>query len=247
MSHICANVMGHLNQKGFYSVLQILLTAGLARSRPSFSKGSLTAAFSLALRPVVAAQFSDNLLRCFLIHILSVPAIATHVATLTPERLSVIESHDLLRKFILFLSREEQCRDVCVCLEGSHTLCLMGNLIFLSSLNDRVLEEEAAHVVRVLTWMLCYCQKYVSQKKSNLTHWHPVLGWFSQPVDYGLNESMPLLTKQLQHLWGVHLIRILFSDVLSKKLQENQDGARTQAQAASPQNSLPMKSQYGNH
>ena len=42
------------------------------------------------------------------------------------QRLAVIESHDLLRKFILFLSREAQCRDVCVCLEGSHTLCLLG-------------------------------------------------------------------------------------------------------------------------
>ncbi|XP_030357133.1 ubiquitin-protein ligase E3B isoform X2 [Strigops habroptila] len=244
MNHICANIMGHLNQKGFYSVLQILLTNGLARSRPSLSKGSLTAIFSLALRPVVAAQFSDNLLRSFLIHIMSVPAIMTHLATLTPERLVVIESHELFRKFILFLSREAQCRDVCVCLEGSHTLCLLGNLVFLGSLNDKVLEEETAHFVGVLIHMLSYCQKYVSQKKSNLTHWHPVLGWFSQTVDYGLNESMPLLTKQLQHLWGVHMIRILFCDVLSKKLLENQEIAQLPTQPISPQNSLPMKNLF---
>uniref|UniRef100_A0A8C2T736 HECT-type E3 ubiquitin transferase n=1 Tax=Coturnix japonica TaxID=93934 RepID=A0A8C2T736_COTJA len=244
MNHICANIMGHLNQKGFYSVLQILLTNGLARSRPSLSKGSLTAIFSLALRPVVAAQFSDNLLRSFLIHIMSVPAIMTHLATLTPERLAVIESHDLFRKFIIFLSREAQCRDVCVCLEGSHTLCLLGNLVYLGSLNDKVLEDETAHFVGVLIHMLSYCQKYVSQKKSNLTHWHPVLGWFSQTVDYGLNESMPLLTKQLQHLWGVHMIRILFSDVLSKKLLENQEIAQLPTQPVSPQNSLPMKNLF---
>nr|XP_020657546.1 ubiquitin-protein ligase E3B [Pogona vitticeps] len=194
MNHICANIMGHLNQKGFYSVLQILLTNGLARSRPSLSKGTLTATFSLALRPVVAAQFSDNLLRSFLIHIMSVPAIVTHLATLTPERLAVVEQHDLLRKFILFLSREEPCRDVCVCLEGSHVLCLLGNLIYLGSLNDKVLEEETTHFVSVLIQMLSYCQKYVSQKKSNLTHWHPVLGWFSQTVDYGC--FMPDLFKR---------------------------------------------------
>ncbi|XP_032084909.1 ubiquitin-protein ligase E3B [Thamnophis elegans] len=239
MNHICANIMGHLNQKGFYSVLQILLTNGLARSQPSFSKGTLTAAFSLALRPVVAAQFSDNLLRSFLIHIMSVPAIISHLATLTPERLAVMESQDLLHKFLLFLSREEQCRDVCVCLEGSHTLCLLGNLVYLGSLNEKVLQEETGHFVSVLTHMLCYCQKYVSQKKSNLTHWHPVLGWFSQTVDYGLNESMPLLTKQLQHLWGAPMIRILFSDVLSKKLLESQPPP-----APSPQNSLPVKSLF---
>uniref|UniRef100_A0A667ZWG0 Ubiquitin-protein ligase E3B n=1 Tax=Myripristis murdjan TaxID=586833 RepID=A0A667ZWG0_9TELE len=219
LTRICENIMGHLNQKGFYSILQILLTNGLARSRPSLSKGTLTAIFTLSLRPVVAAHFSDNLLRSFLIHIMSVPAVVYHLSVLTPE----VSTHDLLRKFILFLSREEQCLDICVCLEGSHTLCLLGNLIHLGYLNDKVLEEEANHFVKDLTDMLSYCQRYVSQKKSNLTHWHPVLGWFSQTVDYGLNESMPLVTKQLQYLWGVPVIRTLFSDVLSKKLEIKSD------------------------
>lgn len=55
----------------------------------------------------------------------------------------------------------------------------------MGSLNLKMLEEETDGFVSLLTQMLCYCQKYVSQKKSNLTHWHPVLGWFSQSVDYG--------------------------------------------------------------
>lgn len=126
--------------------------------------------------------------------------------------MATIQTHELLRKFILFLSREEQCSDICVCLEGSHTLCLLGivllmktsmfthlfkyisctkcfsfqgNLIHLGYHNEKVLEEEANHFVKDMTDMLSYCQRYVSQKKSNLTHWHPVLGWFSQSVDYG--------------------------------------------------------------
>ncbi|XP_023415188.1 ubiquitin-protein ligase E3B isoform X2 [Loxodonta africana] len=183
--------------------------------------------------------FSDNLLRPFLIHIMSVPALVTHLSTLTPERLTVLESHDMLRKFIIFLRDEDRCRDVCESLEGCHTLCLMGNLLHLGSLSPKVLEEETDGFVSLLTQMLCYCQKYVSQKKSNLTHWHPVLGWFSQSVDYGLNESMPLITKQLQFLWGVPLIRIFFNDILSKKLLENQEMAHVQP--ASPQNVLPVK------
>lgn len=35
----------------------------------------------------------------------------------------------------------------------------------------------------VVTRLLDCCQKYVQNKKSNLTHWHPVLGWFSQKTD----------------------------------------------------------------
>ncbi|KAK7811801.1 hypothetical protein U0070_016873 [Myodes glareolus] len=240
LNHICANIMGHLNQRGFYSVLQVLLTRGLARPRPCLSTGTLTATFSLALRPVVAAQFSDNLMRPFVIHIMSVPALVTHLSTVTPERLSVLESHDMLRKFIVFLRDSDRCRDACESLEGCRTLCLMGNILHLGSLNPKVLEEETDGFVSLLTQMLCYCQKYVSQKKSNLTHWHPVLGWFSQSVDYGLNESMYLITKQLQFLWGVPLIRIFFCDILSKKLLEHPEPAP--AQPSSPQNVLPVKS-----
>ncbi|KAJ8378256.1 hypothetical protein AAFF_G00244600 [Aldrovandia affinis] len=243
LNRICENIMGHLNQKGFYTILQILLTNGLARSRPSLSKGTLTAIFTLSLRPVVAAHFSDNLLRSFLIHIMSVPAVISHLNTLTPECMVTIQSHDLLRKFILFLSREEQCADICICLEGSHTLCLLGNLIHLGYLTEKVLEEEANHFVKDLTDMLSYCQRYVSQKKSNLTHWHPVLGWFSQTVDYGLNESMPLVTKQLQYLWGVSVIRTLFSDVLSKKL-ESQEPTPPPPQPTTSQNNLPVKNLF---
>ncbi|XP_008280282.1 ubiquitin-protein ligase E3B [Stegastes partitus] len=243
LTRFCENIMGHLNQKGFYSMLQILLTNGLARSKPSLSKGTLTAIFTLSLRPVIAAHFSENLLRSFLIHIMSVPAIISHLNVLTPECMTSIQTHDLLRKFILFLSREEQCLDICVCLEGSHTLCLLGNLIQLGCLNEKVLEEEANHFVKDLTDMLSYCQRYVSQKKSNLTHWHPVLGWFSQTVDYGLNESMPLVTKQLQHLWGVSVIRTLFSDVLSKKL-ESQEPTPPPPQPSTSQNNLPVKNLF---
>ncbi|XP_027890096.1 ubiquitin-protein ligase E3B isoform X2 [Xiphophorus couchianus] len=243
LTRICENIMGHLNQKGFYSTLQILLTNGLARSKPSLSKGTLTAIFSLSLRPVIAAHFSENLLRSFLLHIMSVPAVVSHLSVLTPECMALIQTHDLLRKFILFLSREEQCLDICVCLEGSHSLCLLGNLIQLGYLNEKVLEEEANHFVKDLTDMLSYCQRYVSQKKSNLTHWHPVLGWFSQTVDYGLNESMPLVTKQLQHLWGVSVIRTLFSDVLSKKL-ESQESTPPPPQPSTSQNNLPVKNLF---
>ncbi|XP_077457309.1 ubiquitin-protein ligase E3B isoform X2 [Stigmatopora argus] len=243
LTRICENVMGYLNQKGFYSTLQILLTSGLARSKPALSKGTLTAIFTLSLRPVIAAHFSDNLLRSFLLHIMSVPAVTSHLCTLTPECVTSIQTHGLLKKFILFLSREEQCSDICVCLEGSHTLCLLGNLIHLGFLNERIIEEETNRFVKDLTDMLSYCQRYVSQKKSNLTHWHPVLGWFSQNVDYGLNESMPLVTKQLQYLWGVPVIRTLFSDVLSKKL-ESQDPSPLTAQPSTSQNNLPVKSLF---
>lgn len=53
---------------------------------------------------------------------------------------------------------------------------------------------------------------------------------------------MPLVTKQLQFLWGVPLIRTLFCDILSKKLQESQEPVPVAP--ASPQNMLPVKSEW---
>lgn len=57
-----------------------------------------------------------------------------------------------------------------------------------------------------------------------------------------LNESMPLVTKQLQYLWGVPVIRTLFSDVLSKKL-ESQEPTPAPPQPSTSQNNLPVKSE----
>jgi ubiquitin-protein ligase E3 B len=54
---------------------------------------------------------------------------------------------------------------------------------------------------------------------------------------------MYLITKQLQFLWAVPLIRILFSDILSRKLLEHAEPAPVQPQPSSPQTVLPVKSE----
>ena len=35
------------------------------------------------------------------------------------------------------------------------------------------------------------CQQYVATKQSNLTHWHPILGWFAQNIDSNLQDAVP--------------------------------------------------------
>lgn len=37
----------------------------------------------------------------------------------------------------------------------------------------------------VVTRLLECCKIYVQNKKSSLSHWHPVLGWFQQKTDQG--------------------------------------------------------------
>lgn len=75
---------------------------------------------------------------------------------------------------------------------------------------------------------------------NNVNNEHCALSAFS--LLQSLNESMPLVTKQLQYLWGVSVIRTLFSDVLSKKL-ESQEPTPPPPQPSTSQNNLPVKSE----
>ncbi|CAN8015682.1 unnamed protein product [Ixodes persulcatus] len=84
---------------------------------------------------------------------------------------------------------------------------------FFQNLSSRLLD-----FVHVATKLLESCQKYVVNKRSNLTHWHPILGWFAQSIDHGLHESLVSVKQQLQLLWSGPLVQVLFSplvDVLS--------------------------------
>lgn len=60
----------------------------------------------------------------------------------------------------------------------------------------------------ILTKILKRCQNYVVSKKSNLTHWHPVLGWFAQPMDQNLHSAMVHVKTQLYLLWNPRIISI---------------------------------------
>ena len=50
-----------------------------------------------------------------------------------------------------------------------------------------------------MTKLLNYCHSYVAKKQSNLTNWHPVLGWFKQPSDERYCNILPLCLDCVLH------------------------------------------------
>ena len=58
---------------------------GLARSRPALRHASLTACMTLALRPPVASQFSARDVSAFLVNVLSVPGLVSHLQSTASE------------------------------------------------------------------------------------------------------------------------------------------------------------------
>ena len=67
--------------------------------------------------------------------------------------------------------------------------------------------------------MLEACQQYVVAKQSNLTHWHPILGWLAQKVDTSLQEPIPYVKSQLACLWTGRIVTQLIGNYIVIFLQ----------------------------
>lgn len=215
LNQLCNNIMGDLNTRGLYPILQNLLTRGLSRTKCAFNQTSLSAVVTIALRPLVAANFSDNLLTVFVLHIMAVPAIINHVSTLSPECLTLLVTNRIFKRSLDVLSNEQSTRIIFNTLEGNYALCLLANMVQLGFVELEGLVENTSKFMTVVIRLLDSCKQYVQNKRSNLTHWHPVLGWFSQKTDQSLHASMSFVVKQLQLLWSEKMIRLMFADLLS--------------------------------
>lgn len=210
MNQLCKNLMGHLNSKGFYPILQTLLIKGMCKTKPCFKPTTLTAIITIAMRPLIAADLSDNLVTVFLLNILSVPAIVHHIRIMSPDCLVLLMTHRIFKRSLVLLSNNQVTKIIFNTLEGNYALCLLANLIQLGNSEMEGLVESTNQFMYVAIELLGYCQQYVQGKRSNLTYWHPVLGWFAQKTDSSLNEAMPIVTEQLSELWSMKMIRLLF-------------------------------------
>ncbi|KAI5719377.1 hypothetical protein M8J76_009392 [Diaphorina citri] len=77
-------------------------------------------------------------------------------------------------------------------------------------------------------------QEYVSNKQSNLTTWHPILGWFAQTYDPKLTESLPLVKSQLFLLWSDLMVDSLLTDPLQVVLKSADESAGTVVPSSQP-------------
>ncbi|XP_037093426.1 ubiquitin-protein ligase E3B-like [Pollicipes pollicipes] len=215
MEKLCLALLRHLNSAHLMQTLKEVLVRGLARSRPALRPAALTACMTLASRPLLASQLAPDDVSAYLIHVLSVPGLVSHLQTTAPECLTVISTHRVLERCTTHLLDEQGLRIVFNALEGNYALCLLANLVHLAYLQepDKLAAILCPDLCVVLTRLLESLQAYVQNKRSNLSQWHPVLGWFSQPLDPRLTEALPAVRGQLQLLWSRSVSRALFDGV----------------------------------
>ncbi|OTF82512.1 ubiquitin-protein ligase E3B-like protein [Euroglyphus maynei] len=210
---ICSQVIDELVSHNLFECLNDLLMRGLIRTKPSLKKLSLTAIITITIRPLQNSSYSDDYIRKFLLYILSLPALIYHLNILAPEALQILYREPILKRSIEFLSVEEYSREIFAELEGNYTLCLLANHVNLAFISFKSIQPSMFEFVCIIKKMLDSCQKYVISKQSSTTHWHPVLGWFSQNVDQKLHESMIHVKSQLQYLWNPQMIEIIFGSL----------------------------------
>ena len=164
-----------------------------------------------------------------------------HASSLCPEAVTALHSNDgadcIWTQAIALLSQDQQLRIHFNALEGSYALCLTANLVHLLSLSTD-LGESTVPVVTVLASLLSACSQYVTAKQSNLSHWHPVLGWFSVSLDRYLQASMGQVKAQLARLWAPDCLALM-----TKQLA--QEAAKLPALPPPPPSPGPQERRFG--
>ncbi|RUS75046.1 hypothetical protein EGW08_017182, partial [Elysia chlorotica] len=122
---LCNNVMADLHNRGLYKAIEDLLTKGLCRAKPVFTKASLTAIITISLRPLIAEDFSPALLTSFLLYVLSVPSVVIHINTLANDCIAMLVTHRIFKRCLNLLTCEQSTRIFFNTLEGNYALCLM--------------------------------------------------------------------------------------------------------------------------
>ena len=135
-----------------------------------------------------------------ILYTFSIPGLTFHTG---PELCKILFiTNGIFNKIITSLANEQQLKIIFNSLEGSYALCLTGNIIELASYLEDHKSVNFLDLSTVIKNLLDLCGQYVTAKKSNLTHWHPVLGWFSVSMDSYLQNSIETVRNQLAKLWS---------------------------------------------
>ena len=133
--------LSELLARGLNQSLQSLLKKCLCRKRPILNLTEASAILTIALRPIAYFSDDDSHLFNFIVHILSIPALVANYHANAPIALtSAVETCPLKRIFSFLVVESNSCQ-VFETLGGSYSLCLIANIIHLSTLNSEMLQR----------------------------------------------------------------------------------------------------------
>ncbi|PSN54423.1 Ubiquitin-protein ligase E3B [Blattella germanica] len=102
----------------------------------------------------------------------------------------------------------------------SAILTLALRPLISSGFSEKLMTMFLIHILSVPALVL-HLQNLAPE--SNLTHWHPVLGWFAQGLNCNLHEAMPYVKTQLYVLWSGPVVTVLLDKTLADLVENLPD------------------------
>uniref|UniRef100_A0A915K9A7 Ubiquitin-protein ligase E3B n=1 Tax=Romanomermis culicivorax TaxID=13658 RepID=A0A915K9A7_ROMCU len=222
MAQLCSKILDDLCADKLYSTLHILLKKGLARDKPSLKPVTFSTIFNLSMRPLVIHNLEHSLFEKYLTNILTIPAYIHHLNSLAYECSKMLTDNKVFEHCLTYVgslmskNHENQKLDV------NRWLFLFANVISLAFMDKENLLEHLLDFTQTSNFLLDKCSQFAAGKKTNMAHFHPILGWLSQPVEiwyyYPIfllfyQESLPFVREQLKILWSGESIKLLFGEL----------------------------------
>ncbi|CRL00069.1 CLUMA_CG013353, isoform A [Clunio marinus] len=238
MQQICNNVLGFLIQKGFFISLRSILVKGTCRSVVALKPVSLNAVITLSIRPLINANFTQNLLMQFICHVLSIPALIYHIEQLTPSTLKSFQSRGLFKKCVDTICEKDNFKFIANSLQGAKLLALTANLIHLYNMEPIEVAQEMSY--RQIIFMMKTLFETIPdtvEQRGTCSQWHELLGWYNaSKANETIYENLSLIKKQVNLLWSHKLTKMLFGDHLKQvasMLEKNEKETNTSSSAVS--------------
>ncbi|KRY45849.1 Ubiquitin-protein ligase E3B, partial [Trichinella britovi] len=213
MDKLCERLLINLVHADFYPQLSKLLRNGLCRSVILLKKASLTAVFSLSLRPICRDEIDDNVLSQYIRCILTTPALIWHLKhEANSFKLNLLNGKLLLR-CMQFLCERSANDEFFAKLEVGTEVCILGNIVNMAYLEHEILQSNRELFLKFINLILCCCRGNIAVKKQSMSYWQPFFGWYKKPISGRLQEALPFVTKQIQLLWDRTLVLGLFAEL----------------------------------
>lgn len=171
----------------------------------------------------------------FFVKLFSVPALIHHLERFSIDSITAIKDNTILNKCFQAMATQDQHLHS---LSSTPALCLVANLVHLTSLTGYMLSNDLIKFIITITKLLECCQKNMKQikacnevtgsarketKKGNDAtdeSYNHILGWLIRETAHTNDqETSELIRSQLSHLWSVKFLKLLLSDLI--KANEN--------------------------
>lgn len=201
-----------------FSSFQTILVKGTCRSVVNLKPVSLNAVITLAIRPLVNANFTQNLMSQFMCQILSIPALVYNLEQYTPDTLKGFQAKGLFDKCVDLIYNKDNFKFISNSLQGAKLLALTANMIQLFSMEKPEKAQEMCYPqVTLMMKSLFETIPDTVEQRGTCSQWHELLGWYNATkTSDTVYENLSLIKKQVNLLWGHKLTKMLLGDHLKQ-------------------------------